>query len=391
MSDSSGSAVTGSPSSADEAVSVLELLVPIAENIRVIVAGALLCGVTALGITYLLTPVYMARTSFLPPQQQSAAASALSSLGGALAGLAGGAVGLRAPADQYVSLMQSVTVQDRLIDQFRLIDVYEAKFRADARLELQRNVNISIGKRDGLITVEVEDTSPERAAAMANQHVEELRRLSGLLALTEAQQRRMFFEGQLKQTRERLEASQQALQSSGINAATLRAEPKAAAEGYARLKAEMTAAEVRLQALRRSMTDSAPEVAQQLAVVTALRAQLAQLEQVEARHGGPDYVSKYREYKYQETLFELFARQFELARLDESREGAVIQVVDVAAPPEKKSRPRRAATAVATTIVAGFLLSGFFVIRHLLRLASTDAATAARLQRLGRGLRRSRG
>jgi len=54
-----------------------------------------------------------------------------------------------------------------------------------------------------------------------------------------------------------------------------------------------------------------------------------------------DYIGRYREYKYQETLFDIYVRQFELARLDESREGALIQVVDAALVPDKKSKPKR--------------------------------------------------
>jgi uncharacterized protein involved in exopolysaccharide biosynthesis len=369
-------------------LSLLDLVVPLAENFGKIFVFALACGLLALGVTYAIAPTYTARTSFLPPQQQqSAAASALASLGGALSGLAGGAAGLRTPADQYAALMQSVSVQDQIIDRFKLIEVYEAPFRADARIALQQNVRITVGRRDGLISVEVDDKSPQRAADIANQHVEELRRITAQLALTEAQQRRAFFEGQLAQTRDRLSAAQKALQGSGINAGALKVEPRSAAEGFARLRAEATAAEVRLQALRRSLTDAAPEVGQQLALVQALQGQLARLELAQSPEQGSDYVAKYREFKYQETLFELFSRQFELARLDESKEGALIQVVDVASPPEKKTKPRRGSTAIAATLVAGVLFSALLIALHIWRIARQDPRTAERAQRIRRALR----
>ena len=184
--------------------------------------------------------------------------------------------------------------------------------------------------------------------------------------MTEAQQRRAFFERQLQQSRDRLVQAQQALQSSGFNAGALKAEPKAAAEAYARIRAETTAAEMRLQILRDTLADSTPEVQQQTAVA-ALRAQLARAEQVTDTSAGPDYVGKFREFKYQETLFELYARQFELARADESREGALIQVVDAATPPQKKSKPKRAVIAGSTTLVVGLLLAVWIVFRQSLR------------------------
>jgi uncharacterized protein involved in exopolysaccharide biosynthesis len=324
--------------------------VALAERLKLLVLGPLAAGLVALGVTYLIKPTFTARTSFLPPQQQqSSALAALSSLG-ALGGLAGAAAGIRSPIDQFVSLLQSTTVAERMIDAFELMSVYGKEKRFEAREKLADNVRVAAGRRDGIISVEVDDHDPKRAAAMANRYVDELRRVTSELALTEAQQRRVFFERQLQQTRDRLTQAQVALQASGYSAGALKAEPRAAAERYARLQAEVTAAEVRLQTLRSAMVDTTPEVQQQQAQLGALRAQLARAElPARSNDQNADYVGKYREFKYQETLFELFARQFELARLDESREGVLIQVVDAALVPEHKSRPKRAMIAIGTT------------------------------------------
>lgn len=371
----------------DEGIDLLDLALPMLQHWKLLVAGPLLAGIVALGITYLIKPTYTSRTVFLPPQQQqSAAASAIASLG-ALSGLAGAAAGIKSPADQYVALLQSTTVADRLIDEFKLMQVYDEEYRVEARKELAQNVRISLGKKDGLISVEVDDEEPKRAAEMANRHVDELRRLTSQLALTEAQQRRVFFESQLKKTRDDLTQAQQHLQASGFNPGALKAEPKAAAEGYARLKAEVTAAEVRLQTLRRNLSETTPEVQQAQTMLGALRAQLGKAEATTDLTGGPDYISKFREFKYQETLFELFARQYELARLDESREGALIQVVDVAKPAERKSRPKRAITAVATTLGALLLLAAFVVTRHFWRQSAARPEKAAKLAQLRAALK----
>lgn len=375
----------------DEGISLLDIAIVLAGNLKLLIIGPLMVGVLALGITYLITPTFTARTTFLPPQQQqSSAAAALASLG-ALAGLVGSAGGVKSPADQYVSLMQSATVQDRLIDQYKLMDVYEAKYRFEARKALRENVRIALGKKDGLITVEVDDEDPQRAADLANSHVEELRRVTNTLAITEAQQRRAFFEQQLERSRDRLTKAQQSLQSSGFDQGALRAEPKAAAESYARLKAEVTAAEVRLQTIRSYLNESAPEVQQQRSTLAALRGQLSRAEQAFDPQAGPDYVSKYRDFKYEEALFELFARQYEMARLDESREGALIQIVDVASPPERKSRPRRAVTSLVAAGLVGILLLVFVLLRSGWRRASADPATARKLDELQIALRRSPG
>ena len=353
--------------SEDAGMTLGEVASALRERLTLLTLGPLAVGLVALSCTYLIAPTFTAVTTFMPPQQaQSGAASALAALG-PLAGLAGGAVSTANPGDRYVALMQSVTVSDRLIERFKLMEIYESKFRVDARKSLASNVRISFGKKNGLIDVEVDDASPQRAADIANRYVDELRRVTAGLAVTEAQQRRMFFEQQLQQSRERLVQAQQALQASGFNPGALKAEPRAAAEGYARLKAEVTAAEVRLQVTRGSLTDAAPEVRLQQTTLAALRDQLARTEQAASPAGGPDYIGRYRDFKYQETLFDLYARQFELARVDESREGALIQVIDAATPPEKKTKPQRALIALGTVLVVGLLLAVWVVLRHALR------------------------
>ena len=374
----------------EHSTSLLEATVPLAEHWKLLVIGPLVAGLAAFGIASLIPPTYTATTTLLPPQQQqSSTSSLLSSLGG-LASLAGGA-GLRTPAEQYVSLMQSNTVSDRMIDQFKLMEVYDPKYRFEARLVLARNVHITIGKKDGLITVEVDDKSPQRAAAMANRYVDELRRMTDTIAVSEAQQRRKFFELQLRQTQEKLVQAQQALQASGFTEGALKAEPKSAGDAYARLRAEQTAAEVRLQTLRGSLSDNAPEVQQQQGTVLALRSQVAKLATPAGVASGPDYVGKYREFKYQETLFDLFARQYELARVDESREGGLIQVVDAAVPPEWKSKPKRLLIAVGTMIASGFILTAALLIRKSWHAAVADPRNAKQIEQLRNAFRRRRG
>lgn len=353
--------------------SLTEALLP---RWRLLLLAPIAAGAVALGVTYLIAPTFTAKTTFLPPQQQGSggAAAAMASLG-ALANLAGGAV--KTPGDQYLSLMQSVTVEDRIVDKFGLFELFESKYRFQARKTLRDSARIELGKKDGLITVEVDAKDPKMAADIANQYVEELRHITAGLALTEAQQRRVFFEGELKRTKDALTAAQQALQAVGFNPGAMKTEPKTAAENYARVKAEVTAAEVRLQGMRRSLTDISPEVQQQMATVGALRAELSRLEGSNQSEPGADYIGKYREFKYQESLFELYAKQFELARMDESREGYLIQVVDPATPPEYKSKPRRAQIAVVTAFATGLALCALLLLRsfrHQKRGVRTPAA-----------------
>lgn len=350
---------------AGSGVSWTELGAPVARRWGRLLAVTVVAGAVGIGASFLIAPTFLSTTTFLPPQQQqSAASSALASLG-ALAGLAGVSSSTKSPADEYVGLMQSVTVADRLVDRFHLMTVYKATFRDQARRELAKRSQISVGKKDGLISVQVEDTDPQRAADIANQYVEELRRMTSVLAVSEAQQRRMFFENQMKEVGQHLVTAQAALARSGFDEGALKAEPKAAAESFARVKAALAANEVSLSTLRSTLADGAPEIRQKIATRDALQAQLAGLERAglaSSAKSGSDFIDKYREFKYQEALSEVMARQYEVARVDEAREGALVQVVDAAKPAEHKAAPKRLYIGIGTAFAAAILYAAFLVM-----------------------------
>ncbi len=381
------------PKSGDEdEISLLDLLQTVVDNLRLLVLGPLVVGLAALGISFAIPPTFTASTQFLPPQQQQSAAAAMLQSLGALGGVAGAATGIKNPNDQFISFMQSRTLQDALIERFKLQERYETKFLEDTRGELTKNARISSGK-DGLIRVEVDDKDPAFAAELANAHVQELTLLLGRLAVTEAQQRRLFFEKQLSSAKDKLTQAEQALQASGVNASALKANPQAAVAGLAQLQAAITAQEVKVASMRGYLTESAPDFRQALTELGALRAQLGKAEkaQAPAQQGDSDYVAKYRDFKYHETLFELFSKQYELARVDESREGAVIQIVDVAQVPEKNRTPKKATIAVLAILGTGFALLLFVFMRQALRIARQDADSAAKLQNLSRAWARALG
>lgn len=367
------------PVDAGDEISLLDLLQVIVDHLRLLVLGPLAVGVLALGISYLIPPTYTAKTQFLPPQQQQSSASALLQSLGAMGGLASAATGLKNPADQFVGFLKSTSIQDGLVERFKLQERYDKKYKQEVRKELQENTKITAGK-DGIISVEFDDRDPQFAADVANAYVDELRKLMGRLALSEAQLRRVFFEGKLKEAKEGLAQADQALRATGINASTLKSSPTAAVEVVARVRAGIVAQEVKIAAMRGYMTEAAPEVKQAMVELSALRAQLVSAEKAEPQVAGQsNYVERYRNFKYQETLFELFAKQYELARVDEGREGAVVQVVDAAQPPEKKTKPQKALIAVLASLIAGLVLVLFVFVRHALHRAGQDIEAAPKI------------
>jgi len=381
------------PDDSDDEIDLLDLLQVVVENLRLLIFGPLVVGVLALGIAFAITPTFTATTRFMPPQQQqSSAAMMLQSLG-SLGGLASAAAGLKNPNDQYVAFLKSETIANALLDRFKLVERYESVFKVDARRRLAAASNITAGK-DGLISVDVGDKDPAFAAELANAYVEELDKLMNRLAVTEAQQRRAFFERQLVQTKNKLAKAELALQSSGINSSALKSNPEAAVKAVAELQAQIAAQEIKLGSMRGYLAQTAPDFKQAQTELAALRGQLTKAEHSSApatTGAVADYVARYRDFKYYETLFDLFAKQFELAKIDEAREGAVIQVVDLAQPPERKSKPKKAQIAVLSTLAAGFGLLLLVFVRRALRGASQDPGSAPKIAHLRHAWNRALG
>lgn len=374
---------------ATQEFSLLDLFTVLAGSLRALIGLPILAGVLAFGATYLMRPTFTATGQILAPQQQqSTAAALLGSLGG-LAGAGGAIAGLKNPADQWVGLMKSRTVADGMLERFKLVERYEVEFKFEARKRLEDNTRIIPGK-DGLIDIEVDDKDPKTAADMVNAYIEELSKLSTGLAVTEAAQRRLFFERQLSQAKDNLIKAEVALRKSGISESVLKTNPATAVAAIAQIAAQISSTEVRLQVMQGRFAPSAPEIQQTQRELASLRRQLSQAEQADTTAGqaaGAEYVPRFREFKYYETLFDMMARQYELAKADEAREGAVIQIVDPAQIPEWKSKPKRASTALAAFFATFFATLLVVLTRNAVQNIKRDPTRGPKWTRFSANLR----
>src|SRR6266446_4412431 len=356
----------------DNEVSLLDLLIVLAKHKRLVLGVPFAAAIAAAIVSLFLPNIYTGTARVLPPQQSASAASALLTQLGALGGItgaAGGALG-RNPSDLYIGMLKSRTVADNLIARFELNKAYDQSLQSGARGTLQGNTTIVAG-RDGIIVIEVDDKDPQRAAELANAYVDELMRLTKILAVTEASQRRLFFERQLLQAKDNLTAAEvsarQGLQKGGL--AQVDAQGRSMIAVTARLRAEISAKEVQLGAMRTFAAEGNPELQRTQQELEALRRELGRVEgsspiaavgKREASSGsGLDNLSRLRDVKYYEFLYELLAKQYELAKIDEAKDATIIQVMDPAIEPDRKSKPRRSLIVVVTTIIS-LLISIFW-------------------------------
>jgi tyrosine-protein kinase Etk/Wzc len=351
----------------DREIDLLDLLAVLRKRKRIVLGMTACAAVLSVVISLLLPKIYSAETRILPPQQGgSGIAGQLLTQLGPLAGLAGLATGVKSPNELYIGMLTSRTVLDRILDRFDLMQLYDEEFREDARKKLLKNVDASSDRRSGIISVAVEDRDPTRAAEMANAFVEELRVLLSGLAVTEAAQRRLFFEEQLKGARDELGKAEDDIRGfmEKTGALQIDSQARAVIEGIANLRAQIAAREVQLKVLQSFATSRNPDLQRVQEEIRGLKEELAKLEGREGKGFDPlmptgrmpavgtEYFRKFREVKYYETLFEVLAKQYELARIDEARDSALIQVIDAAVPPERKARPKRTVIVLLSTAAA---------------------------------------
>ncbi|PQJ26380.1 hypothetical protein BSZ31_02825 [Limnobacter sp. SAORIC-690] len=370
----------------DDEISLVELATTLGEEKKLVFGLPFVVGVAAIVVSLFLTPIFTAKTTLLPPQNSGGggAAAALASLGG-LAGLAGISTG-GTTADTVIAMLQSRSAKDQIIDQFNLVEYYEAELREDVYRTLDNVVRVTSDKKSNLITVEVDDKDPELAAKMANAYYEVLKSLMTRVAVTEAQQRRQFFEDQFAKAKEELSNAEVKLKETQerTGLVELKSQAEATIEAVARLRAEIAQREVQLSAMRTFATPENSDYRRVVAELNGLRAELKKLDKggtggelglVSAGNlpeQGLEYVRALREVKYQEAVFEIMAKQFELAKVDEAKDGGNVQQLDVATVPERKSKPKRALIVVLSVLAAGFLAVLLAFVRAAMRKAAAD-------------------
>jgi capsule polysaccharide export protein KpsE/RkpR len=384
-------------------IGLLDALTWLGEAKRRIAILTAIVVACAAGITLIMTPIYTARTSLTAPATQSqggGASAALSALGSlsALSGLGTSLAG-KTPDEMYVAILKSDSVLRGLNTQFKLQERYEVRTFEALRKEMKNFVKITADKKSGVLLVEVEDEDPKFAADLANGYASEVDKVLARMMVTEAQQRRAFFELQLKDAKQSLVNAEQALrlvqEQSGMIVLDKQAET--IIQAVAQLKSRIVASEVQLRVLRTSSTAANPEVQRRTTELAALRSELARMEisgaiasaGAASSPSGVDLPTSQlpatavemmravREVKLQETLLANMVRQYETARLDVAKDAPSLQQIDVAQPPDRKSSPARAQIVLVSAFVT-LLLSSIWVVwrRYRALVNATDPQAA---------------
>jgi uncharacterized protein involved in exopolysaccharide biosynthesis len=334
------------------------------------VAGALLSTL----IAFLIPKRYQATARLMPPDQGSsgmgmalmaaATGNAGSQLSSSLGSVAGDLLGLKSSSDLFIGILQSRTVQDDVINKFNLRKIYSDRQMEDARDDLAKSTSVSADRKSGIITIQVTDKSPIRAAGMTGEYLSELNQVVVQLNTSSAHRERVFLEERLAQVKQDLETAEQnfsqfATKNTALDVPT---QGKAMIEAAATLEGQLIAAQTELEGLKQIYADGNVRVRSTQARVDEIRRQLEKglggksdapsSANAQEQHPlfpsirelpalGIGYADLFRNAKIQEAVFQTLTQEYELAKVQEAKETPSVKVLDPPDVPEKKSYPPR--------------------------------------------------
>lgn len=354
-------------SSTEIVLTFSEIVAFLRRNVRLI--SMTTCGIAAFAaiVSLIIPSQYTAKCTIVPPKEESDLSSLIASQFGGIGSLAASASGIKIkdPNEYYIGILKSTNVADTLIHAFDLKNRFDVPTLHDSRIKLALHSNLE-SRKDGLISISYTDKEPEIAAEISNAYSKQLMRVLTELQRDNAKIRRSFFEKEMFEMQTKLGSSENRLRDylHGQKLLDVPSALRVQIEENARLEAEIFTKEIAQKAMSSRLSPQNPDL-QQIQIELAELRKRKKLGNASAfgrePHDsgllgvGTEYVRLYRDFKYQETLYEVLSKQYELAKLDEAKAGTLVQLIDSATPPEKRSSPKRR----AIVVVFGFL--GFFV------------------------------
>ncbi len=352
----------------DDEIDLIEVLLPLLKNINFIVRICIYAFIISVLISLILPKIYISQATILPPQTQSSISSQILSQ---LGGLAGG-ISLPQAKDTselYKAFLQTNEVLDYVIEKNRLDEFYKEKDKESLRGILKNNLQVDIDRKSGLMKISYLSKNPEMAFNIVSSFIEGLKKLNNKLAVTEASQRRLFFEEQLEKAKENLIKAEEDLKKFQLKTGSIKIddEAKAAIEEISMIRAQISAKEIQLKVMKNYLTPENPEYKALVDEIFALKEQLSRLQSKipdddESKLStkkvsvyGIEYIRKMREFKFSEAMYELMLKQYESAKIDESKDAAIIQIVEKPEIPQKKYKPKRRVVVLLLTLTAFFL------------------------------------
>jgi len=367
----------------------LPLLLTLARRGRLLVGVPFVCALVAVIYSLVAPPIYTATARILPPQYNENTVMAMQNQLGGESLLGNSALTLKNPTDLFVGILTSRTIVDAVIEAHDLKRYFDEPEIGDARRKLGAATRIRAAK-DGIVSVSVQDTDREVAAAIANAYVDQFYLFSQSLTRQQAARRAEFYAAALEAAQRELAAADVALaRTEKLTGFTrLVGQDEAIVQSAAELQARIAAREVQLKTMASYATEKNPDYRLIGRELDNLRSELAALRAPSPVSGTPSASSEgpfvglgdvpdallaharsERDVEYWENIVMLLGRFSELGKIDERRDMSLFLILDRAIPPHDKSKPRTRVNAILAALGSGlacliWVLAGAQVREH---------------------------
>jgi len=342
---------------------------------------------TYLAVFFFIDEKYQGNAVLIPRSEESGSAvsSLLRSVKGVSFGLGGKSA--KSETDLYSTVIYSRTMMEDMIRTFDLIHEYGLDSTDKACMEiavkeLRTNVNASESE-EGSFMVNVQAESRQKAADMTNTLVRKMNERIVELNISRSKQNREFLERRVDEVRQSLRIAEDSLRAYQEQTGLLDAKTQVQGiiEAHATLEAELAARRIQRGIMEQMFDRESPQVRE---IEMQIGTYESRLRDMRARSdpGSPllalktlpktaaELLRRYREVEINSLLLEYIIPLHEQAKIEEKKDYPVLQVIDYAIPPAKKSYPPRALFASIGAVAVTFLV--FLVLRIRLSLQHTS-------------------
>jgi uncharacterized protein involved in exopolysaccharide biosynthesis len=224
----------------------------------------------------------------------------------------------------------------------------------DIRQILKGNVRVSVDKKSSFIIIEVDSSDPEFAANLANAYVEELNILIANLSIDTARKQLYYFEDAISKTKEELAKAQAKFKTVKDKTGEL-SDSMLTENTYIQIGNK----ELEIKVMKHFLTDKHPDIRRTEAELQELRERLFKTKgdsnsSKMNEASNQIAVEAYREIKTLEMILSGLTSQYKSTAMGIFSNKTIIQQIEIASPPERRTKPKRTMIVVTATFIGIF-------------------------------------
>ncbi len=340
----------------------------LAKRRTLIISIVLLATITSVVIAMTLPLWYKTEALLLPPKNISSALAGSSRFSEAFSITSGlNLPVLTTPNDLYARMLKSKSVTKKVIEKFNLHEYYMTQSFEETYDALMYHTIIRVTE-EGLLSVSVEDKSPQMAADITNSFVEALDEVNRGIIADRISQTKDFVESRLAQVLTDLDSARFALQAFQMKYKTVDfdEQTRLAIDQAVQLKIKLAELELNVKMSEISLGSNNAKLVDLQRQKEIIKEQLYNLETSNADSSffslpvasipslKGEFEKLFSKVKVSEALYQVLLEQREQAKMKEFEKMPTLSVLDKADVPQLKSRPKR------TFIVLGSVVGSFF-------------------------------